>query len=188
MYSLRERGIQFSIDDFGTGYSSLSHLKHFPIDSLKIETILSQQDFLSHSEKAIEPLHLKEILKIAITNIPNEYQENIRIKMDNSLSHLPAIKSERVIASQVLTNLLNNAFEPILFTKKENGQIDISGEFEKRNDGSDLVHISITDNGRGLVSEDLERVFEHGFSKKEIGNGFALVCQCHHRKEWQDLC
>ena len=25
------------LDDFGTGYSSLSHLKHFPIDTLKID-------------------------------------------------------------------------------------------------------------------------------------------------------
>jgi len=26
-----------AIDDFGTGYSSLTHLKHFPIDTLKID-------------------------------------------------------------------------------------------------------------------------------------------------------
>ena len=26
-----------AIDDFGTGYSSLSHLRHFPIDILKID-------------------------------------------------------------------------------------------------------------------------------------------------------
>ena len=34
---LREEGFGVAIDDFGTGYSSLSHLKHFPIDTLKIE-------------------------------------------------------------------------------------------------------------------------------------------------------
>lgn len=34
---LKELGIQISIDDFGTGFSSLSYLKHFPIDSLKID-------------------------------------------------------------------------------------------------------------------------------------------------------
>lgn len=35
--SLKKMGITLSIDDFGTGYSSLSHLKHFPIDRLKID-------------------------------------------------------------------------------------------------------------------------------------------------------
>src|SRR5437763_8855506 len=34
---LKRMGVRISIDDFGTGYSSLSHLKHFPIDTLKID-------------------------------------------------------------------------------------------------------------------------------------------------------
>ena len=35
--ALKERGIHISIDDFGTGYSSLNYLKHFKIDTLKID-------------------------------------------------------------------------------------------------------------------------------------------------------
>ncbi|MGZ0188771.1 MAG: putative bifunctional diguanylate cyclase/phosphodiesterase, partial [Alphaproteobacteria bacterium] len=34
---LRMRGVATSIDDFGTGYSSLTHLKHLPVDKLKID-------------------------------------------------------------------------------------------------------------------------------------------------------
>jgi EAL domain-containing protein (putative c-di-GMP-specific phosphodiesterase class I) len=34
---LRDEGFTVAIDDFGTGYSSLTHLKHFPIDTLKID-------------------------------------------------------------------------------------------------------------------------------------------------------
>jgi diguanylate cyclase (GGDEF)-like protein len=37
LHKLREDGFSVAIDDFGTGYSSLSHLKHFPIDTLKID-------------------------------------------------------------------------------------------------------------------------------------------------------
>jgi diguanylate cyclase (GGDEF)-like protein len=37
LQQLREDGFAVAIDDFGTGYSSLSHLKHFPIDTLKID-------------------------------------------------------------------------------------------------------------------------------------------------------
>jgi EAL domain-containing protein (putative c-di-GMP-specific phosphodiesterase class I) len=35
--ALRDLGLQVSIDDFGTGYNSLAHLKHLPVDELKID-------------------------------------------------------------------------------------------------------------------------------------------------------
>ncbi|OMH30324.1 bifunctional diguanylate cyclase/phosphodiesterase [Motiliproteus sp. MSK22-1] len=34
---LREKGIRIALDNFGSGHSSLSHLKHFPLDTLKID-------------------------------------------------------------------------------------------------------------------------------------------------------
>ncbi|MBK7592064.1 MAG: PAS domain S-box protein [Betaproteobacteria bacterium] len=37
LHELRAEGFAVAIDDFGTGYSSLTHLKHFPIDTLKVD-------------------------------------------------------------------------------------------------------------------------------------------------------
>jgi diguanylate cyclase (GGDEF)-like protein/PAS domain S-box-containing protein len=34
---LHEDGVQIAIDDFGTGFSSLGHLRHFPIDMIKVD-------------------------------------------------------------------------------------------------------------------------------------------------------
>jgi EAL domain-containing protein (putative c-di-GMP-specific phosphodiesterase class I) len=34
---LRRMGFRIAIDDFGTGFSSLSHLRHLPVDTLKID-------------------------------------------------------------------------------------------------------------------------------------------------------
>ena len=37
MNQLKALGVTIAVDDFGTGYSSLSYLKHFPVDTLKID-------------------------------------------------------------------------------------------------------------------------------------------------------
>jgi EAL domain-containing protein (putative c-di-GMP-specific phosphodiesterase class I) len=37
LLALREIGVHLAIDDFGTGHSALGRLRHFPIDTLKID-------------------------------------------------------------------------------------------------------------------------------------------------------
>ena len=61
MNALRTRGVHFSIDDFGTGYSSLSQLKHFPIDSLKIDRSFVLDSLESRDDQEI----IKAILSMA---------------------------------------------------------------------------------------------------------------------------
>ncbi len=45
--ALRAAGATIALDDFGTGFSSLSHLRHFPVDAIKID-----QSFVAGSSSA----------------------------------------------------------------------------------------------------------------------------------------
>lgn len=50
---LKKLGVAISLDDFGTGFSSLTHLKHYPIDQIKIDRSFIQNVLNDSGDKAI---------------------------------------------------------------------------------------------------------------------------------------
>lgn len=55
--TLHDLGVTISIDDFGTGYASLNYLKHFPVDTLKIDrSFLSNIDVNPHDARIVSSI------------------------------------------------------------------------------------------------------------------------------------
>ncbi len=83
--------------------------------------------------------------------------------------HVPEIKVEKHKVLQILVNLIRNAKHAC----------EESGQAEKRltmrvSNGSDKVRITLIDNGVGIPAENLNRIFNYGFTTKKDGHGFGL--------------
>lgn len=80
---------------------------------------------------------------------------------------LEIVADEKQIA-QVLINLLKNAEEAL--KNQENGKISIKAEINTNG----RPQISVNDNGRGIPSDVVDKIFVPFFSTKENGSGIGL--------------
>ena len=85
----------------------------------------------------------------------------------HNVSENTVLQCQRLQISQVLINLVNNAYYAI--KELDNKWIEIS--IQKI---SNKIRFSVTDSGCGIPDEKLERIFEPMFTTKEVGNGTGL--------------
>jgi signal transduction histidine kinase len=88
-----------------------------------------------------------------------------RIEVVKDYGDLPEIECSPSELNQVFMSLLTNSIEAI----DAHGRITIATSL----DGDDLV-LRFSDTGRGVPPEDLEHIFEPGFTKKGVGVGTGL--------------
>ena len=79
---------------------------------------------------------------------------------------LPAVWADRDQAVQVLLNLVRNALEAM----PQGGTLRVSARAERGG-----VSLSVADTGPGIAPEDLPRLFEPYFTRKEGGTGLGLA-------------
>ena len=85
---------------------------------------------------------------------------------------------EKFILAQIIQNLLLNAAEAVTDGDSENGEILVGAASDVAADGHECVHLTIQDNGCGIAEEQLQKVFERGFTTKTGGKGGAGLHWC----------
>ncbi|MBN2039122.1 MAG: HAMP domain-containing protein [Spirochaetes bacterium] len=89
------------------------------------------------------------------------------LDLDNSI---PGLNVDKILIRQALTNLLQNSIDAM----SNHGNIYIKSEIMELNKGK-IVRVSIKDDGPGIEPEDIEKIFDPAFSKKETGTGLGLA-------------
>ena len=90
-------------------------------------------------------------------------------------ARLPTLMVDPILIEQVLINLMKNAAESIDNANRPAGQRQVELRIvPKQINHQAVVEFSVTDTGRGLPPEDIERVYEAFFSTKVEGMGIGL--------------
>ena len=105
---------------------------------------------------------MEEIIDL-VSRRRNLPQAEIRVDIPDSA----VLETEPNQLRQILVNLLLNAWQAL---PQQGGRITVSGSVD-----SGALELRIADNGSGISSRDLERIFNPFFTTKPDGTGLGLA-------------
>lgn len=134
-----------------------------------IREIVSRQQSLSGKLGIDENINISDLinncLSFYVTNFKNA---NIIVSMDNE----PGLEwsGDRSKITQILLNLVMNAEESLIASSNIPKTLKISSFHIK--DGG--IQIEVSDNGAGIETEVMNKLFSYGFTTKQFGHGLGL--------------
>jgi len=111
---------------------------------------------------------LSSLIEDVLLMRSHSLQKN-RITVERDFQPLPQMVLERSKLLQVIENLIKNATESIVSADGPRRLIAI-----RIGRANDRVRLTVTDTGRGIDPEHVNRIFNFGFTTKKSGNGFGL--------------
>jgi two-component system, NtrC family, sensor kinase len=137
---------------------------------------LSEQMRVSRSKAVVlESVKLPELVAQSLDIVPDVSRRRLSIEADESLQKIGAVRVARTVLRMVLQNLIINAADAVRDAGKDTGVFRVAAEIVVEPDGQQL-HLRCEDNGVGIPADQLERVFEKGFSTKsrDTNHGIGL--------------
>ena len=121
------------------------------------------KNFARLDEAQLNEVDIHDGLKSSLILINHEIKN--RIKVIEEYGEIPKIRCYPDILNQVFMNILVNAYQSI----ENEGTITIKTEVQ-----ANKVKISIKDSGKGITEENINKIFDPGFTTKGVGIGTGL--------------
>ena len=131
--------------------------------------LLSRPDDVSSG-----PVDLGMVLRRATKLASHEIRR--RAQLVEEVSELPPVHGSAAGLGQVFLNLLINAAQAIPDGNTSGNEVRVKARWAT----PERVVVEVTDTGRGIPAEHLERIFEPFFTTKPVGEGTGLgLSVCH---------
>ncbi len=142
-----------------------------------IKVIVGMQQGHAKAGGVLEALDPTSLVEDAL-QINRAALDRHAIQLVRDYHPVPQVLMDRHKVLQILVNLISNA-KHALKEKESDKQVI----FTIRAAGPDRVHLIVSDNGVGIASENLVRIFSQGFTTRRDGHGFGLHSGANAAKE-----
>lgn len=111
--AIKRLGVRLAIDDFGAGYSSLGQLRHFPIDTLKVDRSFITDLATNSEDKAITSaiIAMGKTLSLTVVAEGVETPEQLDILRDQACDEMQGFYFSRPISANDFVKLLRENLE-----------------------------------------------------------------------------
>jgi two-component system NtrC family sensor kinase len=159
----------------GTVRSAQADVEVMTRQASAIQTALTEQLRSARNEHVIEPVRLTELVAQSLEIVPDSCRQRLAVHTDDTLRKLGVVRVARTVLRLILQNLIINAAEAVHEAGKERGVLRVSAEITREAERQQL-HLQFQDDGVGIAAQNLERLFEKGFSTKapETNHGIGL--------------
>ncbi|MEO6246716.1 MAG: PAS domain-containing protein [Opitutaceae bacterium] len=140
------------------------------------QIVVMQQGYAKFSG-ALENLALADLVEDAL-RLSSGALARHRVEVVREFTAVPAVLADRHKVLQILVNLISNA-EQALDSRVDDRRLSLrlTAAADHR------VLMEVSDNGIGIPPENLNRIFNHGFTTKKTGHGFGLHSCANAAKE-----
>jgi len=135
-----------------------------------VKTIVSTQQSYAGVSGVIETVDVDTLLEDAMKLNSASFDRH-HITVIKDCETIPKVRLDKQKVLQILMNLIKNAKDAIADGPN---QIERTLTLRTLVTDHDTLQVCITDNGLGIPSENLTRIFSHGFTTKKTGHGFGL--------------
>jgi signal transduction histidine kinase len=142
-----------------------------------IRSIVATQQSLARAGGRHEILKISEVVDEALS-ISSMSEAGRGVAMVREINTDVCVTTDKHMVLQILLNLLGNAKQACEAADCQEKTVTVRA----MNSGSN-VRIAVSDTGIGIPSENLERMFTHGFTTKRNGHGFGLYSSSTAAKE-----
>jgi sensor domain CHASE-containing protein/HAMP domain-containing protein len=138
-----------------------------------IQTALSELMRSTRNAHVVETVRLPDLVAQTLEIVPDACRRRLVVDTDESLRKVGAVQVARTVLRLILQNLIINAADAVRDAGRDKGMLQFAAEIVGDAD-SEQLHLHCKDDGIGIAADNLQRVFDKGFSTKSRDTNYGI--------------